>query len=185
MTDSDLDPLSLFAMAELNLLRTQALDLFDRCLAESNLAPIIGFIERYIQEDPPHLPLLREFSEGLHQRLLSLRAYQFDVRQRVLQTFADDYGAEIGPLLPANAYHLLNVKQVLDYARKHSKEIADDDMLMLGKLLEASVKTAARLQSQIEMVDQLQLLVQDWVKALNATVGRRYWADDETTAPIQ
>ncbi|SRR5258708_36392680 len=185
MTDSDLDPLSLFAMAELNQLRTQALDLFDRCLAENNLAPIVAFIERYIQEDPPHLPLLREFTDGLHQRLLSLRAYQFDVRQRVLQIFTDDYGVEIGPMLPANAYHLMKITQVLDYARKRGKDISDDDLLILGKLLEASVKTAGRLQSQIEMVDQLQMLVQDWLKALNATVGRRYWSEDESNAPIQ
>ena len=185
MTDNDLDPLSLFAMAELNQLRTQALDLFDRCLAENNLGPIVAFVERYIQEDPPHLPLLREFSDGLHQRLLSLRAYQFDVRQRVLQTFTDDYGVDIGPMLPASAYHLMNVKQVLDYARQRGRDISDDDLLILGKLLDASVKTASRLQSQIEMVEQLQRLVQDWLNALNATVGRRYWSEDETNGLIQ
>src|SRR5262245_34621958 len=105
------DTSRLFAMAELNQLRAHALDLFDRCLAEGNAAPIVACVERMLAGEPPQLQLLREFADDLQQRLLSLRAYQFDVRKNVVQTLAQDYGVDITPLAPANAldhYHLLD-----------------------------------------------------------------------------
>src|SRR5690349_19329403 len=118
--NEDFDALSYFAMAEFNQLRAQAFDLFDRCLAENNPAPIVSFIEKQVTNDPPHLPLLRDFADGLHQRLLSLRVYHFDVRNNVIKAFTDDYRVDITPLLPANAtsqYHELNIQQVVSYAR--------------------------------------------------------------------
>src|SRR5258706_13633890 len=147
--NEDFDPLSYFAMAEFNQLRSQAFDIFDRCLAENNPAPIIAFIEKQVTGDPPHLPLLRDFADGLHQRLLSLRVYHFDVRNNVIKAFADDYGIDITPLLPANAvdqYHELNVRELLDYAKTHGTDLTDKDVILLGKLLEASIQAASRLQ---------------------------------------
>jgi hypothetical protein len=186
MMAEDFDPQSLFAMAELNQLRTQALDLFDRCLAENNPAPIIAFIERHITDDPYHMLLLRDFSDGLHQRLLSLRANHYDLRNNVVQAFMA-YGVDIAPLLPPNAldkYHLMNQAQVLDYAVQHGYTGTPEELIMLGKLLEASVKTAARLQAQIRLISDLQAMASDWLAALYNTLGRRFWSDSPPSTPI-
>src|SRR5512140_3663574 len=95
-------PLALLAMAELSQLRAQALDLFDRCLVEGNTAPIIAFVERQVTNDPPQLQLLRDCSEDIQNRLLSLRAYHYDVRKNVVMTFSQDYGVDISTMMPAN-----------------------------------------------------------------------------------
>ena len=186
--NDDFNALSFLAMAELNQLRAQAFDIFDRCLAENNPAPIISFIEKYVTNDPPHLPLLRDFNEGLHQRLLSLRVNHFDVRHNVIKTFTEDFGINILPLLPANQaaqYHELDIQAAKAYAREQGQHLAEKDLLLLGKLLEVSVKTAANLHAQIKLTGDLQKLVHDWLEALNATVGRRYWSEsDPSTGPV-
>jgi hypothetical protein len=168
-------------MAELNQLRAHALDLFDRCLAEGNAAPIVAFIERQLAGDPPQLQLLRDFAEDLQQRLLSLRAYQFDVRKNVIQTLSADYCVDITPLAPPNAldrYHLLNPQDLLAYVRAHSAALSDHDLVLLGKLLEVSVKASERLQRDIELTNELQNMVLEWFEAHSSTIGRRYWPED-------
>src|SRR5258708_34256281 len=184
----EFDSLSLFAMAEFSQLRAHALDLFDRCLAENNPAPIIAFIERQVSDNPPHLHLLRDFVEGLQQRLLSLRTSQYDVRLNVIKTFADEYGIDITPFTPATAlaeYHLLKPSDVMAYVRQSPLMPPAEDLLLLGKVLEASVRTAARLNMEIELTRNLETLVVDWLEALNATMGRRYWSEDQPDSAVQ
>jgi hypothetical protein len=183
----DFDALSLFAMAELSQLRAQALDLFDRCLVDKNPAPIVAFIERQVMSDPPHLPLLHEFARSLQQRLLSLRAYHYDVRDKVIRTFVEDYGVDITPLAPPSAveeYHKVDPQQVIDYVRERLETDSPDEIPMLAKLLEASIETAARLYSEIQLTRELHTLVTDWLDALSATVGRRYWSEGDSTPTV-
>ncbi len=180
------DARKLLAMAELNQLRTQALDLFDRCLAEGNPAPIIAFIERQLAGDPPHLQLLREFADDLQQRLLSLHAYHYDIRKNVVRTFAEDYGVDITALVPSDAleqYHLIDPQRVLAYAQAHGSAFSEKDLLLLGKLLEESIKASERLQNDIKLTADLQTLVLDWFAALSSTIGRRYWPEDLPPGP--
>ena len=184
----EFESLSLFAMAEFSQLRAHALDLFDRCLLENNPAPIIAFIERQVSNNPPHLHLLRDFVEGLQTRLLSLRSSQYDVRLNVIKTFADDYGIDITQFAPTTAlaeYHLLKLSEIIDFARHSPKAPATEDLLLLAKVLEASVRTAARLNAEIEMTQTLETMVLDWLEALNATMGRRYWSQDQPDSSIQ
>jgi hypothetical protein len=179
-------PFALLAMAELTQLRAQALDLFDRCLVEGNTAPIIAFVERQVTNDPPQLQLLRDFSADVQQRLLSLRAYHYDVRKNVVLTFSQDYAVDITPVVPPgelDQYHLVEPYQVLAYAQAQGAKFSDQDLILLGKLLEASVKTAARLQSDIQLTTELQNLVLDWFDALSSTMGRRYWANGSNDTP--
>ena len=179
-------PFALLAMAELTQLRAQALDLFDRCLVEGNPAPIIAFVERQLTNDPPQLQLLRDFSEDIQNRLLSLRAYHYDVRKNVVMTFSQDYHVDITPLVPASEldrYHLVEPQQVLAYAQAQGATFSDQDLILLGRLLEQSVTTAARLQSDIVLTTELQNLVLDWFDALSTTVGRRYWSNVSNETP--
>ncbi len=183
---NNFSPMALLAMAELTQLRAQALDLFDRCLVEGNTAPIIAFVQRQVTNDPPQLQLLRDFSEDIQQRLLSLRAYHYDVRKNVVMTFFEDYEVDITPIVPASEldrYHLIEPQDVMVYAQTQSTKFTEQDLILLGKLLEASVKTAARLHSDIQLTTELQSLVLDWFDALSTTVGRRYWSSGSNETP--
>ena len=183
----DFDALSIFAQAELQQLRAQALDLFDKCLVDNNPAPIVAFIERQVMSDPPHLPLLQEFARSLQQRLLSLRAYHYDVRDKVIQTFTDDYGVDITPLAPPSEiddYHKIDSEKVIEFVQAQLASESAEELDILTKLLNASIAMAARLYSEIQLTRELHTLVTDWLDALNATVGRRYWSEGDSTPTI-
>jgi hypothetical protein len=178
--------LTLIAMSELNQLRTQAIDLFDRCLAEGNTIPIVTFIERQVVDEPPQLQLLHDIAEDLQQRLLSLRSYHYDVRKNVVKTFAEAYGVDITTIVPASdldRYHLTDAKGVLAYVQAQGTAFTDRDLILLGKLLEASIKMAARLTNDIKLTSELLEMVMDWLDALSMTVGRRFWSEESSTHP--
>lgn len=165
-------------------LRSQALDLFDRCLTQNDPALMIAFIERHVVQDPPPLHLLRAIEEDLQQRLHSLRTHRFDIRSRVIQVFADSTHIDIVPLMPADAleqYHLLQSASIMEYVKQCSTSRTDmptaQEMLLLHKLLEASIEAVDRLQTDIRLTMQVHKLVIDWLEALSSTNGRRNWSD--------
>jgi hypothetical protein len=126
--------------------------------------------------------LLREFADGLHQRLMTLRVNHYDVRNSVIKTLAEDFAVDITPLVPANAlmqYHELDIAQAMQFIKEQGKAISKKDRLLLEKLIEASVSTAERLHREILLLAELQGMVNDWLEALSATVGRRYWSEND------
>jgi hypothetical protein len=180
MMFDDLDP-GLFELAEGNYLRLEAMDLFERCLTEGVPDYLLSFIEQQIAQEPPRVDLLRDVAEDLHQRLLGLREYHFDVRERVLRTLRDDFHLDLAPIAPPNAlekYHLLEAEHVVSFLRQQNPHITRQDEFALRKLVEASVEMAAQLYDDVVMTEEIFLYVMDWLDGLNATFARRFWADD-------
>jgi hypothetical protein len=168
-----------FSFAELNYLRLEAMDLFERCLTEGQTSPLEAFVEQQIAQDPPRLELLREVAEDLHQRLLALRENHFDVRERVLRTVRDDFSLDLSPLIPLNAlqsYHRLNPDEAIRFLSEHHA-LEAQDVVALRSALDASLGTAAQVHRDVEMTEKLYDYVMDWLMGLNATMARRYWAE--------
>lgn len=173
----DVTQQGLFSLVELNHLRVEAMNLFEQCLTSGDDAPLLAFIELQIVQDPPRLLLLRDLADDLQQRLLSLREYHFDVRDRIIRTFRESYDVDLTPLSPPNAldrYHLLTTDAVLALVQK-CNELGDNELLMLRKMVEASVQMAAQLNNDIQLTTRLQQFVLDWLDGINATIARRYW----------
>jgi hypothetical protein len=136
------------------------------------------FIEQQILLEPPRLQLLRDISEDLHQRLLALREYHFDVRDRVMRTLRDDFKVDITPLAPANAlesYHQLSLDEAVQTICEQNPNLTDQDAVLLHNMLQASVEMAAQLYGDIAMTDHLHAYILDWLNGLNAMVMRRSW----------
>jgi len=174
----DFRALGLFSFAEHSYLRSEAMDLFERCLTEGKPDCLQSFIEQQILLEPPRLQLLRDVSEDLHQRLLSLREYHFDVRDRVMRALRDDFKVDITPLAPANAlesYHQLSLDNAVQTIRQQNPNLTDQDAVLLHNMLEASVEMAAQLHGDIAMTDHLHAYILDWLNGLNAMVVRRSW----------
>jgi hypothetical protein len=175
-----------FSLAELNYLRLQAMDLFERCLAEGHTHPLEAFIEEQITQYPPRLELLRDVAGDLHQRLLSLRENHFDVRDRALRTLRDDFSLDLSPLIPLNAldhYHQLNPDTALSFLRQQREALTAQDELALRKLLDTSLSMAAQLHRDVTMTEALYGYIMDWVMGLNATVTRHYWSEMRPQTP--
>jgi hypothetical protein len=182
----ELRALGLFSFAEQSYMRAEAMDLFERCLTEGKPDCLETFIEQQILQEPPRLQLLQDIAEDLHQRLLSLREYHFDVRDRVLRALRDDFKVDISPLAPSNAvesYHLMQLADAVDSIRAQNLNLTDQDEVLLDNMLEASVEMAAQLQGDIGMTEQLHRYIVDWLNGLHVISARRAWTEQWDQTP--
>jgi hypothetical protein len=184
----DLRELGLFSYAEQSYLRLEAMDLFERCLTEGRPDVLETFVEQQILQEPPRLQLLQDIAEDLHQRLLSLREYHFDVRDRVLCALRDDFRVDIAPLVAANAlesYHRLQLNEVLRTMRQQNPNLSDQDEGLLHNMLEASVEMAAQLHGDITMTEHLHRYITDWLGGLHVLAARQSWIANSDADPNQ
>ena len=168
----------LFSLTELNRLRLEAIELFEQCLTNGDESALLSFIEQQVLSEPPRLELLREMADDLQQRLLSLREYHFDVRDRVVSTFNESYGIDITPLTPPatlERYHHLTASAVLAFASQMGAALSDEDSALLRKMIDASLQMAAQLHSDIQLTARLHQLVQDWLEGMSVAVAKQYW----------
>lgn len=183
--------LELFAMAELKYLCMEAMDLFERCLAEGDPDYLMSFVEEQILHDPPRVELLRNVAEELHQRLLSLREHHFDVRDRVVRTLRDDFQVDLTHLAPPNAlnvYHLLELDNTIQSIQLQNPLLTLPELTLLRKVLGASLELAGQLYDDVQMTEQLLVCVMDWVDGLSVTQIKLQWGnpwEQATTDLIQ
>jgi hypothetical protein len=178
----------LFSYAEQSYLRLEAMDLFERCLTEGKPDCLEAFIEQQLVQEPPRVQLLQDIAGDLHQRLLSLREYHFDVRDRVLRALRDDFDVDIAPVVPANAlesYHLIQLEYAVQTIREQNLNLTDQDVGLLHNMLAASVEMAAQLHGDITMTEHLHSYMVDWVSGLQVMAARRSWAANSENFPIE
>lgn len=174
----DYGVLGLASLAELNYMRLEAMDLFERCLTEGKADLLETFIEQQISQEPPRLELLREVGEDLYQRLLALEENYTDLLHRVWRALSEDFGVEIGTLddLPESYQHL-DQENIIQRLRGYNPMLTSADEMMVRKMLDASLQTASQLRADVAMTEYLHQYVMDWVDGLNATVARRVWVN--------
>ena len=176
----------LFSLAEQNHLRSEAMHLFEEALTKGDDSAIVDFIQKQLVQDPPRLQFLRDLADDLLQRLLSLREYHFDVRDRVVSAFKESYQIDITPLTPPDAlhkYHHLTTEQVLNFAVQRGITLDQNERLMLSKMIEASLQMAAQLHTDIQVTDRLHNLVLEWLDAMSVITVRRHWQATDPTNP--
>lgn len=170
-----------FALGELEYLRAEAMDLFERCLTEGTAEVMTAFLEEQITHDPPRLDLLSDIAEDLHQRLLSLREYHFDVRDRVVRLLRNDFQVDLTRLSQPSAlaeYHLLELDGLLQSVGFENPDLSNRDLDLLRKVLETSLEMAHQLHEDVHMTEQLLEFVLDWVDGLGIHAIRRSWFND-------
>ncbi|MBI5959022.1 MAG: hypothetical protein HY866_09825 [Chloroflexi bacterium] len=169
---------SLFALAELSHLRQEAMDLFEQCLTNGDDTPLVSFIEQQLLQDPPRLDLLRDIANDLQQRLLSLREYHFDVRDRVVKTLNDSYDVDITSLTPAallDQYHKLTPDQILAVVQDQAGTLSQNEAVLLNKMIDASLRMASQLFDDIQLTARLHRMVLDWLEGISIAISKQYW----------
>jgi hypothetical protein len=169
--------MGLSSLAELNYMRLQAMDLFERCLTEGKPDSLKHFIDRQISEDPPPLPLLREVAEDLHERLMGLHEYYLETWDRTLLTLQREFGLPFDQHRLSAPFDRFERDSVLQSIRTANTSLNSEAETALHKLLDTSLETATQLRSDIAMTERLYVYISDWVAGLSATVGRRFWAE--------
>jgi len=175
---NDLSDHGFITVAEISYLRVEAMRLFEQCLTNGDDSAMVTFIEQQIVHQPPRIQLLRDLTEDLQQRLLSLREYHFDVRERVVRTLHDNYGVDISAIAPPtklNQYHHLTTEQILSLVVDSDIAVGAEELIILRKTVEASLQMAAQLFHDIQLTAHLHYLVSDWLEGMNATAARQHW----------
>lgn len=176
----------LYSLSESNHLRMEAMELFEQCLTKGDESPLAEFVERQLVHDPPRLQLLRDLADDLQQRLLSLREYHFDVRDRVVSTLKESYGVDIAPLAPPDMlaeYHRLTAEKILVFTRRKGATLSEQETILLRKMLDASLQMAEQLFNDIQLTARLHELVLDWLTGMHATIVRQNWTVYINTSP--
>ena len=179
---------TLFYQVEADQLRQEAMRLFEACLTNADESALIAFLEVQIAHEPPRLTLLNDIADDLQQRLMSLREYHFDVRERVVQTLADSYHVDITPLTPPDRldhYHLVTVESVLSYTRRSDITMNESEKAILRKMIEASLHMASQLHNDIVMTSHFFEFVTDWIEGMSASVARAYWTSHYPVRPSE
>lgn len=168
----------LLSLIESNHLRLEAMHLFEQCLTNGDDSALVAFIEQQLLHEPPRLQLLRDLADDLQQRLLSLREYHFDVRDRVVRTLSEDYNVDLTALTSPSKleqYHHLTTDEILTFIHKNDVVLNEDDLPLIRKMVDASLQMAAQLFADIQLTTHLHNLVLDWLEGMNATVARQQW----------
>ena len=173
----DYGMMGLSSLAELNYMRLQAMDLFERCLTEGKPDSLKSFIEQQISQEPPRLILLREVSEDLHERLIGLHEYYLDIWERTLMTLKRDFGLQFDQRTLSAPFDRFEIEPLLEKIRASNDGLTSDEEAVLRKMLDTSLETAMQLRADIAMTERLYVYISDWIAGLSATVGRRFWAE--------
>lgn len=159
-------------------LRLQALDLFDRCLDQGSLTPIMSFIEEMLADEPPALDSLRSLAGDLQQRLFVLRTKLYNVRDKLVSTLTTDFALDVTPLMPAEALirlHLVAADQVMDFAQMHNQHLNPHELGTLQDMITSAISVAASIHRDVEITQSLHMLILDWLDAFSAVASREYW----------
>ncbi len=179
VTPRDPDESSMFSLAAFQTLRIEALDLFDRSLAEGKLEYLERFLELQVAQEPPSLELLSQIAEDVHQRLLALRQRHFDARDAMRLALEHQFGFDLSPFLAVDPleYHRLNLEEVLDFARPQLTHLSEDSRSLLRNMLQEALIGATRLFEEISVAEYLHRYLTDWLMALHIVTARGAWAD--------
>ena len=180
MQQYDGDDAGLYSLATFHTLRIEALDLFDRSLAEGNVEYLERFIEQQVAQEPPPLELLSQVAEDVHQRLLNLQQLHFDARDGMRRTLEHQYGFDITPFLSIDPldYHRLNVEEALNFSSPQQSRLTEENRIMLRQILQEALASAAQLYEQMALAEKLYTYLRDWLMGLHIVSIRGAWSED-------
>jgi hypothetical protein len=160
-------------------MREEALELYDYCLAEGSVEPLMSFLEELIAINTAPLNFLYEIADDIQQRFVALRENHYDVRHQVVRAIQTLYQADVSLLFPPDDldnYHLTEADTVLAGLMAQGIAVDEEERDLLQRLIRQSCQTALQLQEDIELTEDLQAIVSDWLLALSGTVARQYSA---------
>jgi hypothetical protein len=165
-------------LEEDGFLRSLAMELFDRCLAEQNLMLMQTFIEQQFTEEPIPFELLIGLRDDLGLRLRELRAKRFELRAVLVQEITERCGVDIGPLLPTPPPVALQTRQLLDLiAAAATRPIP---LEMLGTRAETFLQQTQQLQHEMDLTANVHALISDWLAGYLATAGYHDWLHERS-----
>jgi hypothetical protein len=177
------DDLGLFSLATFQTMRLEALDLFDRSLAEGSARYLEKFLERQIAQEPVPLELLSQIAEDVHQRLVSLRQRHFEMRDQIRRNLLQQYHIDLSTILPNDPfeYHQVNLDEAVDFCLGANANLTEENQQALCKTLQEALESGERLYGETALADHLYNYISDWWMALHIVSVRGAWTTVESS----
>lgn len=164
-------------MVEINVLRMEAMALYERCMTDGTTTPFERFLERHLVQTPPPVALLNEMSDDLFQRLQSLRQSQFEVRDRMLHSARHDFQVELSEAFPLRELDQFALLPPAALRERLPCPPAAIERAALTAAVEEAQRAARKLEIQRVLTEELYEGVMDWATALHVIAVRGQWRD--------
>ncbi|MFN8378598.1 MAG: hypothetical protein U0452_07990 [Anaerolineae bacterium] len=162
-------------VVEINVLRMEAMALYERCMTDSTTMPFERFLERQLVHIPPPVALLNEVSDDLFQRLQSLRQSQFEIRDRLLCAARDNFQIELSEAFPLRdlEHFAYMPSETMGEHLTHSMALVERAALVSA--IEEARQATLKLDIQRVLTEQMYESVMDWAAALHVVAIRGQW----------
>ena len=170
--------LELMALAEKNVVCSEAVELLDRCLAERSTTLFEQFMQRHMLSNPASIDVLQDLAESVHQHMVALQQSLFDIRANMLRTLEQQFKIDLTPLVPLELiedYDGLQLDEALAYVVSQYPHLADNDLVMICHTLHNGVYRAGQITQSIVLVRQILNYIFDWAEAMSVFVVKSYW----------
>ncbi len=170
--------LELMALAEKNVVCSEAVDLLDRCLAERSSRLLEDFMQRHMLNNPASIEVLQDLAESVHQHMIALQESLFDIRADMLKSLKDKFNIELTPLVPLELieeYNALELDEALAFVISRYPHIPDSDLVIICHTLHNAVSRARQITQSILLVRQILDYIFDWSEALSINQVQMYW----------
>ena len=170
--------LELMALAEKNVVCSEAVDLLDRCLAERSSHLLEDFMQRHMINNPASIDVLQDLAESVHQQMIALQQSLFDMRADMLKSLQVRFNIDLTPLFPLELiqdYPALELDEALAYVVSQYPHLPDTDLVIICHTLHNAVLRAGQITQSIELVRQILNYIFDWSEALSVFVVKSYW----------
>ncbi len=164
-------------LPEDSFLRSLAMELFDRCLAEQNLMLMETFIEHQLTEEPIPFELLIGLRDDLGSRMRELRGKRFELRAGLVQEVSERCGVDIAPFLPMHSPEQITRMQARQITEliTAQKQISIETLLNFNARAESFLQNVRRVQHELELTAGVHALISDWLDGYLATLGYQDW----------
>jgi hypothetical protein len=154
-------------------LRSQAFDLYQRCLTDGTPTAMLQFVQEQIAHRPPRTTLMSEVVDHLSLRLQELREQYFEARDRLLYIVHKRYDVDLTPLLKTDpdVYHQLPIDDLIS-AILQQRPLRPDEETRLRRILKVSHAIAAQVYHDAEMTEQIRAFIHEWLMALTSQRAR-------------
>ncbi|MBI1280307.1 MAG: hypothetical protein GC179_19435 [Anaerolineaceae bacterium] len=168
----------LMALAEKNLVCSEAIELLEKCLAERSPALFEAFMQRQMLNSPAQIDVFLELAETVHQHMIALQESLFEIRTGMLNRLKDHFQIDITPLVPLDLieeYHALELDEALAFVTHRYTHLSENELIIVCHTMHNAVLRAGQVTQSLLMVRHILEYMFDWLEALSVFVVKAYW----------
>jgi len=170
--------MELMAMAEKNVVSSEAIELLERCLAERSPELLEAFMQRHMLSSPASIDVLQDLAETVHQHMIALQESLFDIRAAMLKSLHNHFQIDLSALVPLELieeYHALELDEALAFVTVRYPHLTDSELVSVCQTMHNAILRAGQITQSLLLVRNILDYIFDWSEAMSVFVVKSYW----------